>query len=619
MSNQNYNLNSLTEGQPKSKTWPALIKLINLLPEQRGQLIFALVAMVLYAILSMLPPVLIGFTINKVLISGEASSTLDIFGWHVLSGSGYGLVLTVCVVLLVIYLLNLAAVYLRTILMGGFGQHLLYTLRNAIFNKLQELPVAFFARNKAGDLISRINNDTDKINQFFSQSLMQFVSSIFIISGAGVALVWLNWRLGLATLAPAALMWIYTKLISPWVKKKNAASLKATGAMSAEIQESLGNFKVVLAFNRRDYFRQRFDGANTQNYASAVRAGIANSLFTPVYGLLAAMGQVIVLLYGVYLSSTGHLAVGFIVSYFMYTSNFYDPLRQIAALWANFQTAIAGWDRISHILSLESDLPTLPVTATAANGGGPATAASGNGAPALLEFRNVTFRYTEGNDVLRHNSFRMEKGKTYALVGPTGGGKTTTASLIARLYDPSEGTIWLNGRDIRTYTPAERAKKIGFILQEPFLFTGTVRDNILYGNEEYKDYTNEQLTDVLHRSGLETLLARFDDGLESKVVSAGDGISLGQKQLIAFIRAVLRNPELLILDEATANIDTVTEKMLEDILRRLPETTTRVIIAHRLNTIENADEIFFVNGGEIIRAGSLDQAVNMLLEGKRVS
>jgi len=612
MSSQNYNLNSLSEAQPKSKTWPALGKLVNLLPEQRSTLILALGTMVLYAILSMLPPVLIGFTINKVLLNREASSSLDVFGWHILKGSGYGLVVTVCVILLVIYLLNLAAVYIRTILMGGFGQHLLYTLRNAIFNKLQELPVAFFARNKAGDLISRINNDTDKINQFFSQSLMQFVSSIFIIAGAGIALIWLNWRLGLATLAPAAVMRIYTKLVSPWVKKKNAASLKATGAMSAEIQESLGNFKVVLAFNRRDYFRQRFDAANTHNYHSAVKAGIANSIFTPVYGLLSSMGQMVVLVYGVYLVSTGYLAVGFIISYFMYTSNFYDPLRQIAALWANFQTAIAGWDRISHILSLESDLPTLPATATPASG-------RADGAPALLEFRNVSFRYIEGKDVLRHDSFRMEKGKTYALVGPTGGGKTTTASLIARLYDPTEGTVYLDGRDIRTYTPAERAKKIGFILQEPFLFTGTVRDNILYGNSDYKDHTNEQLTDVLHRSGLETLLTRFDEGLETKVVSAGESISLGQKQLIAFIRAVLRNPELLILDEATANIDTVTEKMLEDILRRLPETTTRVIIAHRLNTIENADEIFFVNGGEITRAGSLDQAVDMLLQGKRVS
>ena len=614
MSSQNYNLNSLSEGQPKSKTFPALRKLVGLLPEQRGKLIAAFVTMVIYAMLTMIPPVLIGFTINKVLLHKAASTSLDIFGWHVLQGSGYGLVLTVCACLLVIYVVNLVAVYLRTIFMGGFGQHLLFTLRNAIFNKLQELPVAFFARNKAGDLISRINNDTDKINQFFSQSLMQFVSSIFILSGAAIALVCLNWRLGLATLAPAALMWIYTKLLSPWVKKKNAVALKATGAMSAEIQESLGNFKVVLAFNRRDYFRQRFDAANKHNYSSAIKAGIANNIFTPVYGLLASMGQMIVLLYGVYLVSTGHLEVGFLVSFILYVSYFYDPLRQLAALWANFQVAIAGWDRISQILSLESDLVTLPANTAAAGNG-----LSGNGSTVVLEFRDVSFRYDGGKDVLRHNSFHMDKGKTYALVGPTGGGKTTTASLIARLYDPTEGVVLLNGRDIRTYTPRERAQKIGFILQEPFLFTGTVRDNILYGNEEYKDYTSEQLEDALQRAGLETLLTRFDEGLDTKVAAAGDSISLGQKQLIAFIRAVLRNPELLILDEATANIDTVTEKMLEDILRRLPDTTTRVIIAHRLNTIENADEIFFVNGGDITLAGSLDQAVNMLLEGKRVS
>ncbi|WP_431216579.1 ATP-binding cassette domain-containing protein [Puia sp. P3] len=235
----------------------------------------------------------------------------------------------------------------------------------------------------------------------------------------------------------------------------------------------------------------------------------------------------------------------------------------------------------------------------------------------LLEFKNVSFRYPGGKDVLRHNSFSMQRGKTYALVGPTGGGKTTTASLIARLYDPTEGSILLNGRDIRTFTPAERTKKIGFILQEPFLFTGTVKQNILYGNEQYKDYSDEQLTAVLHESGLETLLTRFDEGLATSLTSAGDGISLGQRQLIAFIRAVLRNPELLILDEATANIDTVTEQLLEDILRRLPETTTRVIIAHRLNTIENADEIFFVNSGEITRAGSLDQCRGYAPAGKK--
>jgi ATP-binding cassette, subfamily B, bacterial len=612
MSKQQYNLNIPVEGQAKSSTWRALIKLVRLLPEQRGKLMLALGAIVLYSILSMLPPYLMGFTLTHVLNTRVPNTGIHFLGLTFLTGKGESLVLTVCGWLLVIYLIILGAVYSRTILMGGFGQHLLFTLRNKIFNTLQELPVAFFAQNKAGDLISRINNDTDKLNQFFSQSLMQFISSIFIVIASGVALVWVNWKLGLAVLAPAALMWVFNKLVSPWVRKKNAVYLKSIGAMSAEIQESLGNFKVVLAFNRRDYFRKRFGEVNKDNYSKAIHATISNNVYTPVYGFLAVMGQMVVLLFGAYLIKQGEFGAPFFVTFFIYTQTFYDPLRQLAALWSGFQTAVAGWDRISRILSLESDLVTMPAEEAASHGGLTVV-------PALIEFRGVSFAYPNGKDVLRHNSFRMEKGKTYALVGPTGGGKTTTASVLARLYDPTEGVVLLDGKDIRTYTPAERARKIGFILQDPILFTGTVRENILYGNSAYSEYSNEQLAAVLHESGLETLLTRFDQGLDTQVTLAGDGISLGQKQLIAFIRAVLRNPDLLILDEATANIDTVTEKMLEDILRRLPDTTTRVIIAHRLNTIENADEIFFVNAGEIIRAGSLEQAMDLLLQGKRVS
>jgi ATP-binding cassette, subfamily B, bacterial len=203
-------------------------------------------------------------------------------------------------------------------------------------------------------------------------------------------------------------------------------------------------------------------------------------------------------------------------------------------------------------------------------------------------------------------------------VGPTGGGKTTTASLIARLYDPTSGTVFLDGRDIRSYEPAERVKKIGFILQDAFLFSGTVRDNILYGNDKYAEIATADLEALLKERGLDMLMERFDKGLDT-VVTAGGSLSLGQRQLIAFIRAVLREPEILILDEATANIDTVTEKVLEDILSKLPKSTTKVVIAHRLNTIANADDIFFVNSGELREAGSMEHAVELLLHGKRKS
>jgi len=587
----NYNLNDLQAKAPKSSTWSSLGKLLQLISHERKNLIMAMIAILVNSTLNLLGPLIIGHTIDQY-----------IFVPH----KNYHGVLVNCSILMGMYLVALLSSYLQTILMGGVGQRMLFTLRNAIFNKLQLLPVGFFNQNKAGDLISRINNDTDKLNQFFSQSLMQFIGSIATMLGAGIFLLSINIELGSATLIPAVIILIFTVLTSPWVKRKNARNLKSVGGMSAEIQESLNNFKVIIAFNRRDYFRKRFDEANQQNYDTAIGAGIANNSYVPVFGLFSSMAQLIVLAFGIYLISKGQFAIGLLVSYFSYANQFYNPLRQLAALWTNFQTAMAGWDRISHILTLETDL--IKVNDVVADP-----------SASLLEFRNVHFSYDESREILHNINFKLERGKTYALVGPTGGGKTTTASLIARLYDATKGTILLNGKDIRAYEAVDRTKKIGFILQEPFLFTGTVRDNILYGNELYVNYTNEELEKVILEANLGTLLAIFESGLDTKVLSSGDSISLGQKQLIAFMRAVLRNPDLLILDEATANIDTITEKLLSDILNKLPDTTTRVIIAHRLNTIENADEIFFVNSGEVIRAGSFHHAMDMLLQGKRVS
>lgn len=585
-----YNLSNPDEpGSPKKSTFAALRKLLALMSGEKKYLIFALLAILVNSALTLTTPILIGQTIDQYVQAKNYQG--------VLYNSG---------ILFTFYMVILATNYLQTRLMGGVGQRMLYNLRNAVFNKLQELPVAFFNQNKAGDLISRINNDTDKLNQFFSQSLMQFVGSLFIMTGAGIFLLALNSTLGGASLAPALLILLFTALISPLVKRKNALSLKSTGGLSAEIQESLTNFNVVIAFNRRDYFRQRFDEANQQNYGAAISAGLLNNIFMPVYGFASNLGQLVVLALGIYLIAAGQFTIGLLVSFLSYVNNFYQPLRQLASLWANFQVALAGWDRISQILSLSTDLPILPATASLPN------------AP-LLQFQNVSFQYPDGKNVLNNNTFQLDQGKTYALVGPTGGGKTTLASLMARLYDPTQGTVLLNGRDIRTFSPQERSQKIGFILQEPFLFTGSVRDNILYGNQQYEEYTNEQLAAVLYDANIDNLLSRFDQGLNTPVQTSGNVISLGQKQLIAFMRAVLRNPELLILDEATANIDTITEKLLDEILQRLPASTTRVIIAHRLNTIENADEIFFINAGQVVRAGSLNDAVHMLLHDKRQS
>ncbi len=584
----NYKLNTKEDSQKKPLI-ASVARLLALMLGEKRALIGALIAVTATSLLNLAAPRLVAHTIDTYVVVKDYHGVL-VFGG----------------IILVLYLLALVTSYLQTRLMGAVGQRVLYRLRNQIFEKLQSLPAAFFSQNKTGDLISRINNDTEKINQFFSQSLMQFFGNFFLILGSAIFLLSINLKLGAAALAPALVLLVITRSLSPWIKRKNFKSAQSTGAMSAEVQESLNNFKVIIAFNRRDFFKKRFKEVNDENYLAAVQAGVANITFTPIYGLASNLGQLIVLAYGISLIMAGQFTIGLLISFLSYANSFYNPLRQIAAIWASFQTALASWDRVQEILLLESNLPILETGVAESE-------------KAILELRNVDFSYPDGKKVLRNINLSLETGKTYAFVGPTGGGKTTTASLMMRLYDPTAGLVLLKGRDIRTFDDKERATKIGFILQDPVLFSGTVRENIMYGNDKYVDYDREKLQQLLHASGFDKVLERFDQGIDTYLDIDSDSVSLGQKQLIAFMRAVLREPELLILDEATANIDTVTEELLEEILRQLPKKTTKVIIAHRLNTIENADEIFFVNSGEIVLAGSMQHAVDMLLNGNRTS
>lgn len=584
----NYTLNK-SGGPPRKKSLrEASRKFLPLLAAERANITVALIAMLLNSMATLIAPVLIIRAIDRYIRPKDSD----------------GLIATGFIVL-AIYVAGGIASYIQVRTMGGVGRRVLFQLRNQLFLKLQDLPVAFFNQNKAGDLISRLNNDTDKLNQFVAQALMQFLGSVFLITGAGIFFLSLDFRLGAAAMLPALGVVLITRGTSAWIKRKNLKSLQTLGGMSSEVQESLNNFKVIVAFNRLDYFRAKFAAANETNFSASVSAGIANGVFIPLYGLSAHIAQLTVVAYGIYLINAHLVTVGLLIGFLIYVNNFYGPLRQLAAVWSSFQLALAATDRISEVLALESDMPQIAA--------GPAAST------AVLEFRNIDFHYPDGKEVLRNVSFKLESGKAYALVGPTGGGKTTTANLMARLYDSSHGSVLLHGRDIRSWSTAELTRKIGFILQEPFLFSGTVRDNIVYGNEEYRNYSSEELAKVLDASNLSVLISRFTDGLDTAVTTSGNSISLGQKQLIAFMRATLRKPDLLILDEATANIDTVTEELLQEILAKLPPATTKVIIAHRLNTIDNVDQIFFVNSGEITLAGSMEHAVDMLLHERRAS
>ena len=560
-----------------------------LLAGEKANISIALVCVVFTSASNLLAPVLIARVIDTAI-----------------AHSDFGALLRYAGLLAAVYVVSLGTSYLQTLRTGTVGRNVLFRLRNQLFNHLSSLPIAFFAQNRAGDLISRVNSDTDRINQFFSQALMQTFGNLFLVAGAGLLLLGLNWRMGLIAMIPALGMLLITQAVSPFLKRTNRASLDSIGALSGDISESLANFQVIVAFNRVDYLREKFSAANARNYRAAVKAGIASGTLAPIYTLAGSLGSILVLGAGVWLVGRQELTVGLLIGYLMYVTAFYNPLRQLATIWSSLQMAMAALDRVSEVLNLKTNLVQLADSSVGGPGG-------------LLAFEDVGFSYPGGKQVLNKVSFSLDRGRTYALVGPTGGGKTTTAMLMARLYDPGQGKVYLDGRDIRSFTAAQRADKIGFILQDPFLFSGTVRDNLVYGHAELDQLTDEALTERIATQGLTGFVARFHEGLATPIKNGGEGLSLGQKQLVAFLRAVLRQPEILILDEATANIDTVTEQLLEEVLDQLPPATTKVIIAHRLNTIRNADEIFFVGGGGLTEAGSMEHAMDMLLSGERTS
>ncbi len=453
-----YALSSAPAGARPPGVVASLARLLPLLATERQSVWIAFAAVIVSSLAGLLVPLIIGHTIDTYVRTGDFAG-----------------VLRYAALLLVVFLLAFVTTYVQTKTMGSVGRRVLFVLRNTLFTKLQHLPLDFFNQNKAGDLISRINNDTDKLNQFFAQSLVQLAANLFMMAGAAIFLVALNVPLGLAALGPAVGVFLVTRMTGPWVRRRNVKSLQSLGALSAEIQESLANFKVIVAFNRRDYFRQKFDEANARTFSASVASGLASNVFMPLYGLAYNLAQVVVLLYGIHLMATGSLTIGLLIGFLMYVNSFYLPLRQLAVVWTSFQLALAGLDRVSAVLALESNMPVSAREAAPAG-------------KALLAFDHVGFGYPggpAGSEVLHDATFALERGRTYALVGPTGGGKTTTAALMARLYDPTRGRVLLDGRDIRSFEPAERATKIGFILQEPFLFTGTIRDNIVYGHSEY--------------------------------------------------------------------------------------------------------------------------------------
>jgi ATP-binding cassette subfamily B multidrug efflux pump len=521
-------------------------------------------------LLQLAAPYLIGRAVDKFIIAGDQS----------------GLAVTM-LLLLGTYIGSWATNYGQFYAMAVVGNKVLYTLRMQIFERVQALSLRFFDQHEAGDLMSRLTNDVDTIAQVLNAGLVQTLSSSLIVVGIVAAMISLNWRLALATFIILPIMFASSIFFSRRARRAFRMTRKTIGSVSADLEENISGVRVAQAFAREGQNLERFDELNRANRDANVSAQGIVAAFSPTLDVLSTIGLAIVVGYGGYLALRVPplITVGVIVSFLVYVRRFFQPIQQLAQLYAQLQSAVAGAERIFELIDTVPDLVDAPdATAIPTING-------------RVEFDGVSFYYKEEEPVLRGVNLVAEPGQTVALVGPTGAGKSTLVNLIGRFYDTVEGVVQVDGHDVRQVTRASLRAQMGIVLQDTFLFSGTIMDNIRYGR---LDATDEEVIEAANLANAHSFINRLPDGYQTELSEQGRNLSQGQRQLLSIARAILADPRLLILDEATSSVDTRTELLIQQALGRLLQGRTSFVIAHRLSTIRNADQLLVLQNGEIV-------------------
>ncbi|MEH7419108.1 ABC transporter ATP-binding protein [Neobacillus drentensis] len=556
-----------------------LFRIWSYLKRQRQGLWIVMISTALTSCFALLGPFLIGKTIDNYIIPHQLAGFLRM---------GF--------VLLGVYLLGAAFTWLQQYVASGLAQNTVKDMRQDLFEKYQHLPIPFFDQRTHGELMSRTTNDLENVSNTLNQTVVQLISSVFMLVGSVVMMLNLSLWMTLITILIVPLIAFITKKVTKYTRQYFSEQQKSLGDVNGFVQESISGLRVIKVFGREDKSIEEFREMNERLRMVGLKAQSISGSMGPMMNAMRNLSFVIIAVIGGVFTYHDLITIGIIVSFLNYSSQFSQPINQLANQYNLLQSAIAGAERVFEVLDLDSE--TL----------GKDEAENDKNFKGDVIFDQVQFGYTVDRDVLKNLSFHALPGQMIALVGPTGAGKTTIINLLTRFYDIQSGSIQIDGEDIRQLDKSFLRKQIGLVLQDAYVFSGTIRENIRYGRLNAAD---QEVEAAARLANADSFIRKLPKGYDTELNAEGNNLSQGQRQLLTIARAVLADPSILILDEATSSVDTRTELHIQEAMKSLMKGRTSFVIAHRLSTIREADKILVVNNGEIVEQGSHEELLMM--------